>query len=594
MPSLPQGEYAHRRGPIYTAHSWESLQELLRAADVDLEFLYVMEAEEQPSLCLYPEDEEVTGSYDTQDGTFTGSVRHHDSAADNVFSTDDRGGRSHTYVAERRSSAGGAPLDLATIQALHWNYMQYIHAVQPFLDAVEIRSLLDNFIAWHGITVQPSVADNTHDTTSNRPFKRRRQDQYSSVAPLNRSRREDSLGHAVIYLILALGKICTHDPRSACSLSTGQLETSCGPSAHMHGERSASLGLEDPDTTFRGGSQPQSAAGALRGDQAVRSCKVPGLEYYTKAVEIFGVYNDGSDLILAQLFLLAGLYKGQLARVEESMNWYVMAGRILVQLLRKHKVANENNWERTSEGGKTPQDGSGTKISNNHRSSIVRASYSCIQLESDIQAHCDLPCSGISSLETMLPIRELFTNVSGSQDDFAQSDNVSFHFASQVYLRIQLNRIHEHLYGPCHERRSPAEIWYVPHDHEAAIETWREKLPADMSWDPEDAPPTNILDAHLRANYWAARYLINRPFLDYILHTRPHPRLAADGAASHHHRNPHHEAESHLFRAIAEMSEEKVMMGCRSCVKAAEKSTIAFDNVPGHMVVTNIHGIAHA
>jgi hypothetical protein len=362
----------------------------------------------------------------------------------------------------------------------------------------------------------------------------------------------------------------------------------------MHEEKFAPLSLDDADTTFRGSSQPQSAAGALHGDQGATSCKVPGLDYYTKAVEIFGLHSDRSDLILAQLFLLAGLYKGQLARVKESMTWYAMAGRALVQLLRRHEVADKAHWEWTSEGGKPPQDGSRNPISDNHRSSVVRASYSCIQLESGIRAHCDLPCSGITSLETMLPMLKTFTHMSGNQDDSAQSVNVSFHFTSQVYLRIQLNRIHEQLYGPCHERRSLAETRFVLHDQEEAIKTWQETLPLGLSWDPKNAPPTSILDAHLRANYWAARYLINRPFLDYILHTRPHPRLTVDEAASHHHRNPRHEAESHLFRAIAEMSEEEVMMGCQTCIKAAEKSTIAFDNVPGHLVVTNIHGTAHA
>lgn len=608
IPLPPSSEHAHRAGPQQLTHSWRSLQVLLQAADVKLESSYVMEAEERPSLCLYPEDEELTGPHDTHGGMFDGFVRHHGSIPDNMFPTctgycgydlsgrpfDDRGVRPHTYVVGRRSSADGGPLDLVTIEALHESYMQCIHVMQPFLDAVEARSLLADFIAWHGICVEPSVAAGPHDTTSDRPFKRRRQDQHSHTAPLNKSRRERSLGHAVIYLILALGEICKHGPRPACSLSTGQWQPSGDPSAHVHGEKSAPLSLDDANTTSRRSSQPQSAARALHGDYGATNCKVPGLDYYTKAVEIFGAYSDGSDLILAQLFLLAGLYKGQLARVKESMSWYVTAGRVLIQLLRRHGVADKSHWESISEGGETPQGGSESLISNRNRSSIVRASYSCIQLESEILAHCDLSSSGIVSLETMLPVLETFTDVCGSQGDFLQSASVSFHFMSQVYLRIQLNRILEHLRGPCHERRSLAETRYIPDDHEAAIETWRESLPADMPWDPEVAPPTNILDAHLYANYWAARCLINRPFLEYVLHTRSHPRLTVDEAASHHHRNPGHEPGSHLFRAIAQMSEEEVVMGCQTCIKAAEKSTIAFDNVLGQLVVTNVHGTAHA
>lgn len=550
----------------------------------------------------------MTESYDTQGGIFTGFVCYHGSTPDNVLPTstgyrgldlsgsplDDRGVRAPTYVTERRGSADGAPLDLATIEALHESYMKYIHVLQPFLDAVEIRSLLDDFIAWREIQVEPSVAADPHDTTSDRPIKRRRQGQRSYTAPLSRSRGERSFGHAVIYLILALGEICKHGPRPACSLSTGQWETSCSPSAHMHGENSAPLGLDDADTTFRGSSQPQSAAGTLHGDQGATSCKVPGLGYYTKAVEIFGLHSDRSDLILAQLFLLAGLYKGQLARVKESMTWYAMAGRVIVQLPRRHEVADKTHWEWASEGGNPPQDRSRNSISDNHRKSIVRASYSCIQLESDTRAHCDLPCSGITSLETMLPMLKTFTDVSGSQDDSAQSVNVSFHFTSQVYLRIQLNRIHEQLYGPCHERRSLAETRFVLHDQDAAIRTWQETLPHGLLWDPKNAPPNDILSARLRANYWTARYRINRPFLDYILHVRPQPRLIVNEAASHPHQGPLREVKSHMFHAIAEMSAEAVEMGYRTCIKATEESTIAFDNVLGQLVVTNTHGTAHA
>ncbi|KAM0707289.1 hypothetical protein Q7P35_005527 [Cladosporium inversicolor] len=42
------------------------------------------------------------------------------------------------------------------------------------------------------------------------------------------------------------------------------------------------------------------------------------------------------------------------------------------------------------------------------------------------------------------------------------------------------------------------------------------------------------------------------------------------------------------------MGEDEVETGYKNCIKAAEKSTIAFDNVLGRPIVTNIHGTAHA
>jgi hypothetical protein len=38
------------------------------------------------------------------------------------------------------------------------------------------------------------------------------------------------------------------------------------------------------------------------------------------------------------MYLLAGLYVGQLARVEESMSWYTEAGKVLENLIDNHQL----------------------------------------------------------------------------------------------------------------------------------------------------------------------------------------------------------------------------------------------------------------
>lgn len=602
--STPQSGHEHRTGPHHLIDSWPTLKVLLQAAHVKLDCAYVMEAEDRPSLCLYPEDEEVANWDDSQAGGLTGFVDYDDNIPGNVLPTsteycgyDSSGGKSkgygvrpQRYGVERRKSINKAPPDAATVEALYESYIKHIHVMQPFLDIGEVRGLLHDFIAWHGISVQQSVAADGYDMTSDRPSKRRRDDNHSDIAPLRRR-----LGHAVVYLIFALGKICMHsDMLPTGSPSIGQSETSSSSLGRMYGVESTSPSFDNADTISRVSSQTPSADGESHGDEGATTRKVPGLDYYVKAVEIFGVYSDGNDLIHAHLFLLAGLYKGQLARVKESMSWYTMAGRVLLQLLHSHGLQDKNHWKWTSEGGKAVQERNQELISDKHRSSIVRASYSCIQLESDIRADLDLPSSGIISLETMLPVLEAFADVSRSRGDSAQSANVPFHFTSQVYLRIRLNQIHRQLYGPDCEGLSLAETRCILQEHEAIIGTWQNGLPADMSWGLEDAPPTDILHARLRAKYWGARYLINRPFLDYILHTKPHPRLTVAEVASDSRPKPRCEAESHLFRAISGMSGEEVQIGYQTCVKAAEKSTIAFDNVLGRPIVTNIHGTAHA
>jgi hypothetical protein len=441
-------------------------------------------------------------------------------------------------------------LNANTVSTLYENYMSHIHIMQPFLDERETWDLLQEFIEWHEKSPQTSIAAN------------------------------HLLRHAVVYLILALGETCMHSDWVAADSSS----TSPG---RMRNTGSTSPSFDDNSAR----SQTPSVVGESCTDDSPAICNAPGLVYYVKATELFGSQSDGNDLIHAHLFLLAGLYKGQLARVKESMSWYAMAGRILRQLLRSHALQDEDHWKLTKKALEARTEES---ITDRHRSLIVRASYSCIQLESDILADLDLPSSGIVRLETMLPMPEAFPSVSSSHDDPAQSEDTLFHFTSQVYLRVRLNQIHKQLYGPGCEGLSLAETRFILQQHETIIEEWQKNLPASMSWNLKDPSPTNILHARLRAKYWGARYLINRPFLDYILHIKPQRTLTVDEAASDSHRKSRCEAEFHLFRAISEMSEEEIQTGYQTCIEAAVKSTIAFENVLGRLVVTNIHGTAHA
>jgi hypothetical protein len=597
-------EDEHRTGPHHLVESWSSLAALLRAACVEPDRDYVMKAEERPSLCLYPKDEKFDEWDDAQAGGLAGFASSGGRVPDNALSVsqeywgndysegrpEDNRARPQRYVVERL-----ALWDADTVEAFYKSYMEHVHIMQPFLDKGETRSLLDDFIAWHGVTSQPSIAADVRDTTSARPPKRRRHDNHSDVRPLYQPRRRYLLGDAVVYLILALGEICMHsDPLPADSPAIKRSGTFSGSPGHMYEAESLSPSLNSADIMPRVGSQTPSAGRRSLGNDSPATRKTPGLDYYVKAIEIFGAQSDSNDLVHAHLFLLAGLYKGQLARVKESMSWYAMAGRVLRQLLRSHGLKDKDHWAWTSGGGKALKERSQKFITDKYRSSIVRASCSCIQLESDILAELDLPSSGIASMETVLPMPDAFPHVSGEREELSHPANILFHFTSQVYLRSRLNQIHGQLYGSDCEGLSLPEIRCILRGHETTISAWQESLPADMSWDLEDLPPTNILQARLRAKYWGARYLINRPFLDYILNIKPHPRFGADRTVSNSHGKPRHEAEFHLFRAISEMSVEEVQIGYQTCIKAAEKSTTAFDSVLGRLIVTNIHGTAHA
>ena len=133
--------------------------------------------------------------------------------------------------------------------------------------------------------------------------------------------------------------------------------------------------------------------------------------------------------------------------------------------------------------------------------------------------------------------------------------------------------------------------------HEAILAGWRESLPVGLRWNDDDPPPSEILPARLRAKYWGARYVINRPFLDYALHIMPHVKddtHTVEAAAKDAHGNPRDRADIHLFKAIQQMGDSEIWQAAKRCIDAAMHSTVAFDGMPDRLIVTNIHGTAHA
>ena len=107
------------------------------------------------------------------------------------------------------------------------------------------------------------------------------------------------------------------------------------------------------------------------------------------------------------------------------------------------------------------------------------------------------------------------------------------------------------------------------------LDGWKNLLPPGIQWDEEHDPPaTNINAARLRAKYYGARYVLNRPFL--LKAMRPFGEKAKK----------------------SDVSQETIIRAARTCVAAAMRSTIAFDGLGDglndRLIVTNIFGTAHA
>ncbi|EMC95763.1 hypothetical protein BAUCODRAFT_123059 [Baudoinia panamericana UAMH 10762] len=640
----------HRTAPHKLLLLWPSVGNLFKDAGIEHLESYVMAAEDRGILRIFTRGEGIDENDGTQPGAPSSPARSDSSGEGMIPSapTPPEGiwgtgfpptpSSSDIKRSELHSWGGLKPdnsldLDASTITDLYASYMQHIHIMHPFLDRQRLRTLVEVFIKRYSTTRTTTAKFVSHhiNSDSDRPLKRQRSagsanDGYTRNQSGERAIPEHSPGNAIVYLVLALGKICQHRDPLPAVVAENRLVANAKVSHQLTGVQ----GLNTSSPTFSGFKQsprsPNSAPPTTHPTPPVdgqysRSRRssisadivpfagarnldiIPGLAYYAKAAEILGAQADGNDLVHAQMFLLAGLYKGQLARVKESMGWYAMAGRALRSLLDRHQLYNEHYWDAFGDAKAELERGK-KLIRDKRHNLIVLASWTCLQLESDILAEMRLPSSGIKDIEDMLlmplevPEEESYSCLEPAVRDDDYSKILLF-YTSQMFLRRRLNQVHRDMYGPACLNQSLEQVRGMLKGHESILRAWRQGLPPALRWEDSDPPAADILSARLRAKYWGAAYIVNRPFLDYALHIMSHSKDPVTNAsvrdvAKDIHGNPRDEADIHLFQAIEGMGEDEVWQASMRCVSAAMQSTIALDGVPDRLIVTNIHGTAHA
>lgn len=641
----------HRTAPHKLILLWPSVRPLLQEAEVDVNDGYVMEAEDRGVLRLYGRGEGIEEQGGTQSGGPARLARGEDSFSD-APSPPERvwgcGLPSYEHLsseprAHQHMTAGGLKpdgtldLDQTTINTLWESYVKHIHAMHPFLDKSWTRGLLDDFISRYGTRSHDGFV--SVDGETDRPLKGQRSSHTGFRRITAQSTTEGfveterSPSNALIYLVLALGKICAHDGplpgpvQESVSNANASLPHRFSGGLRMHGapptptnvESSSATPTATPDRfhTPRGhlsidpvaenGSHRSSFGGSSSFSQTAKNMDIiPGIAYYSKAAAILGEQGDANDLIHAQIFLLAGLYKGQLARVKESMSRFFMAGRAVLTLLDQYKLYNDKYWNNywTAHGDVRKKHEHGRKlIADKRQNLIVLAAWTCLQLESDILAELRLSSSGIQDIEDFLLMphglaeEETYEDLARHKRRKGEINNdIMMFYTAQMYLRKRLNQVHRELYGPECLNLPPTEVRAMLDGHQATLDKWRASLPDALKWSDGEKPPPDILSARLRAKYWGAQYVVNRLFLDYALHIMRPVRegRSVEKAALDAHGNPRDKAEIHLFKAIQLTGEDAVWDACRRCIEAAMQSTVALDGVPGRLVVTNIHGTAHA
>ncbi|KAK5168588.1 hypothetical protein LTR04_006263 [Oleoguttula sp. CCFEE 6159] len=518
----------------------------------------------------------------------------------------------HHYVGDLTPD-GHLNLEPSTVYRLFDSYLNNIHILHPFLDKEGMIRMVDAFVSRWGNTdasfrhsFDTSVANGTNQIPKG--LKRKRSNErVDSPFDETTDLPDRSIGTALVLLVLALGRICEHkepipglvetESSAFSPISSWSGQTDVSPTTRsqprMPPQHVLSSSAVPTMAVFaaRYGQDRRHSTAAGEADPANdrhRSPRnvdvVPGLAYFAYATDILGNLVGGNDLPYVQANLLAGLYAGQLTHVLDS-------------------------W-------KAKYDSS---MSNERRDLIHFAFWTGLQLESDILAELNLPPSGISRHESDMPLPlGLSMKMTQNGSELPPEMIMMLYYSAQVQLRKILNRAHTALYdseknGSKQDSWSNLTIW----DLQTQLQEWRDTLPKPLTWNDSEPPSKDINAARLRAKYYGARYVINRPLLHHALDnpnfrapvpTRTgSPANTTDRMASPMHLAPSHsQSGTHspvrnqgdaigMMRKSTDGFPKKVAQACETCVLAAIASTVAFDGfLPDRFLVTNIFGTANA
>ncbi|KAK6505102.1 hypothetical protein TWF481_007024 [Arthrobotrys musiformis] len=521
-------------------------------------------------------------------------------------------------------------LDVETCNSLLRSFLDNIYILHPFLDDEPLSQMVDIFARTHGGIVEslpedpslvpiqaispensfPSMASSAMMDRSQYPginqfpnpsyvapppqqtkagSKRKRESAvqpgpppyaqgepssfYRQTAPQNYApqRIPATLQSAIVLLVLALGAIANHKTPVPGPL----------PPHPPHPPANINYGLPDQFQHPPPQNQPPPTGYQPIGAGLQNIDVIPGLAYCEKALQILALHQGRSEVEYVQASLLAGLYWGQLGRPMDSWKW-ISAACMACQIMINQRL---------------PREGTNDVL----RDTMVRTFWSCVQLESDLLAELDVPRSGITRLEGSENLRMTYDNkLNGKLQMW-------LYFMAQYHIRKILNQVHSELYKVS-SGSSLKTASLLMED----LEAWRRTLPAPLQWQDSDPPAGDINAARLRAKYYGAKYVINRPFVEHFIHraTNTNPALIAPGAmtspamslSSLSQSSPPTSAHTPILdnrrgSMVTDEIREKFLDPCRTCLEAAVKSTSAFhgfDANHNRPILTNIFGTAHA
>jgi hypothetical protein len=251
----------------------------------------------------------------------------------------------------------------------------------------------------------------------------------------------------------------------------------------------------------------------------------PGMTYMQAALPTLISMSSWSvsySLLLPQALVLASVYFAYIIRPLQSWRLVYSASSLLQFKLCRYELSacmlsaqpsSANTRNRLSARDSDPA----------ARESILRIFWSCFLVECDRLAELELPQSGLQQLidQTSLP---RFTGVDSSQ---------STAYLAEISIRRLLNRVHNSLYPRKHHVLSLSSTSLTALDDFSAAEiasvtsvcdelyrqlnSWYESIPEPFRPSLGTEPTGNDRETVLRIRYYAARHIIHRPFLLYIV-----------------------------------------------------------------------------
>lgn len=451
-------------------------------------------------------------------------------------------------------------LDRSTIKSLYLGFAQHILPLQPFLPHRQIKPLLERFIRLYSENQPEETSDQDERCVGHvKALKRKHEEEPVSERARKRSKIECSPNNAIVFLVLALG------------------ETALSSEAPLHASGSVHTGI---------GHELADA--------------YPGVAYYAKAMGLMAGHLDGDDLVHAQMFLLAGLYKAQLGRIQEASSWYFMAGRVLLRLLDRHHLTAEQDFSsrRSSSARSQSECEGGANALTTREQLTVLSAWACLRFESESTPELRFPLSGLEIIKNDLPLPEPLHVESCTNDRFSHLGNIS-HVAGLEAARLQSlsSFADQQIFSGCSASLWPEQLRVVMKSHTAAIHEWRMSLPELLRWNDQDPPPNCCSTASFRRSYWEAKIALLKPFLYYALHILP------DLRNNNHHLPPEVDQKyrvgysAHILAAIhvtmKKSGESEILRNAELCLDAVKHSIVGYDGIVGKVVLTNVPGATH-